>query len=78
MMLPTDVALLSDPKFRPFVDHYAADEEAFFADFAQAYGKLLSLGCPAMCNPNAVRQGTPLEKTGEAEFREVSASYLCP
>lgn len=39
-MLPVDVALLHDPEFRAAVEHYAADEEAFFADFAFAFGKV--------------------------------------
>jgi hypothetical protein len=30
MMLPTDMALLWDKKFKPYVDLYAKDEEAFF------------------------------------------------
>ena len=46
MMLPADMALLTDPKFSVIVKEYAADEEVFFQDFAQAFGKLLELGCP--------------------------------
>jgi len=44
MMLPTDMALLSDPKFRRHVDRYAADTNVFSAEFAKAFGKLLALG----------------------------------
>ncbi|KAJ1635053.1 heme peroxidase [Pavlovales sp. CCMP2436] len=44
MMLPSDMALIWDPKFRPFVDKYAADEALFFKDFAKAFKKLLELG----------------------------------
>ncbi|KAJ1922004.1 heme peroxidase [Mycoemilia scoparia] len=44
MMLPADMAFLTDPKFRVYVDKYADDEEAFFKDFAGAFSKLLSLG----------------------------------
>jgi hypothetical protein len=36
---------------KKFVEVYAADQNAFFNDFAKAYGKLLSLGCPAVCDP---------------------------
>eukprot|EP00298_Acanthocystis_sp_HF-20_P004093 c14430_g1_i2.p1 GENE.c14430_g1_i2~~c14430_g1_i2.p1 ORF type:complete len:337 (+),score=158.49 c14430_g1_i2:53-1063(+) len=44
MMLPTDLCLLDDPKFRKYVDLYAKDEAAFFRDFASAFSKLLELG----------------------------------
>ncbi|KAI8803013.1 heme peroxidase [Cladochytrium replicatum] len=44
MMLPTDIALIEDPKFKVIVEEYAADKEAFFKDFALAFGKLLELG----------------------------------
>ena len=39
VMLPTDMALITDEKFRPFVETYAADEQAFFDDFSKAYAK---------------------------------------
>lgn len=44
MMLPTDLALLSDPSFRPWVHKYAEDKETFFVDFAKVFAKLLELG----------------------------------
>jgi catalase (peroxidase I) len=44
MMLPTDLALVSDPSFRKYAELYAKDKEVFFKDFAQAFGKLLALG----------------------------------
>ncbi|KAI5310842.1 hypothetical protein KEM55_008290 [Ascosphaera atra] len=44
MMLPTDMALLSDPDFHYWVRIYAEDKERFFADFAKVYAKLLELG----------------------------------
>jgi len=43
-MLPADLALLSDPKFKKFVDLYAENEEKFFEDFSKAFSKLLELG----------------------------------
>ncbi|KIZ05573.1 cytochrome c peroxidase [Monoraphidium neglectum] len=46
MMLPTDMALIWDRKFKPVVDEYAKDEETFFKDFAAAFSKLLALGVP--------------------------------
>ncbi|MBA0680736.1 hypothetical protein Goari_012421, partial [Gossypium aridum] len=44
LQLPTDKVLLSDPVFRPLVDKYAADEDAFFADYTVAHLKLSELG----------------------------------
>lgn len=44
LQLPTDKVLLSDPVFRPLVDKYAADEDAFFADYAESHQKLSELG----------------------------------
>ncbi|KAJ2996771.1 hypothetical protein HDV02_006213 [Globomyces sp. JEL0801] len=44
MMLPSDMALIWDPKFKVFVDLYAKDKEAFYRDFAMAFAKLLELG----------------------------------
>lgn len=46
MMLPTDMALLWDKKFKPYVKQYAEDAESFAADFASAFSKLLELGVP--------------------------------
>lgn len=44
MMLPTDMALIDDEKFRHWVEKYAEDKDLFFDHFAKAYGKLLELG----------------------------------
>ena len=44
LQLPSDKALLSDPVFRPLVEKYAADEDAFFADYAESHMKLSELG----------------------------------
>ena len=44
MMLPADIALIEDPKFKSVVSLYAKDEELFFKDFSQAFSKLLELG----------------------------------
>lgn len=46
MMLPTDMALIWDPKFRPYVEKYAKDQDAWQADFAKAFGKLMENGVP--------------------------------
>ncbi|KAJ4979034.1 hypothetical protein NE237_009814 [Protea cynaroides] len=44
LQLPTDKVLAEDPAFRPYVEKYAADEDAFFADYAEAHMKLSELG----------------------------------
>jgi len=44
MMLPTDIALLTDPVFRFYVEMYAEDKELFFSDFSMVFAKLLELG----------------------------------
>ncbi|KAL8480572.1 hypothetical protein ACS0TY_027205 [Phlomoides rotata] len=44
IQLPSDKALLEDPVFRSFVEKYAADEDAFFHDYAEAHLKLSELG----------------------------------
>ena len=49
MMLPTDMALLSDDKFAPFVKKYAADEQLFFKDFAAAFNKVWIDCCCCCC-----------------------------
>lgn len=46
MMLPSDLALLSDPIFRKVVEEYAQDEGSFFRDFAAAFGQMLNNGHP--------------------------------
>ena len=46
MMLPTDIALITDPEFKKHVVAYAKDEQLFFDDFAETFAKLTSLGCP--------------------------------
>ncbi|KAJ1724503.1 heme peroxidase, partial [Coemansia biformis] len=44
MMLPADMAFRTDPVFRKHAERYAADQDAFFVDFAKAFSKLLELG----------------------------------
>lgn len=46
MMLPTDMALVTDKAFKPYVQKYAEDEELFFKDFAAVLLKLWELGVP--------------------------------
>ncbi|CAI0557493.1 unnamed protein product, partial [Linum tenue] len=57
LKLPTDNALLDDPAFRPFVDLYAKDEDAFFKDYAAAHKRLSELGfTPASSASNVLAQ----------------------
>merc|ERR550514_2702024 len=44
MMLPSDLALIQDKKFRPYVVKYAKDNALFVKDFTAAYTKLTELG----------------------------------
>ncbi|OJJ02599.1 hypothetical protein ASPVEDRAFT_131943 [Aspergillus versicolor CBS 583.65] len=44
MMLPTDIALREDPKFRPWVEKYAKDKDLFFDHFSKVFAKLIELG----------------------------------
>lgn len=44
MMLRTDMALVQDSKYKPIVEEYAKDQDAFFKDFASAFKKLLENG----------------------------------
>ena len=45
MMLPSDLVLVQDEKFKPLVAMYAKDKALFYTDFAAAFQKLLELGC---------------------------------
>nr|XP_043640150.1 L-ascorbate peroxidase 3-like [Erigeron canadensis] len=50
LKLPTDKALVEDPKFRSYVELYAKDEEAFFKDYAESHKKLSELGFNPPCS----------------------------
>ena len=41
-LLASDSALLEDPESRRFVEEYADDERAFFADFVSAYRSMVA------------------------------------
>jgi len=47
MMLPADMCLMEDPKFKTYVEIYAKDEQKFFDDFSRAFTKLEELGVKA-------------------------------
>lgn len=42
--IPTDHVLPDDPTCLPFIERYAADQPAFFKDFAVAYLQLANMG----------------------------------
>lgn len=44
VVLPTDAALFEDGGFKPYAEKYAADEKAFFNDYAISHAKLSELG----------------------------------
>uniref|UniRef100_A0ACD5YAT6 Uncharacterized protein n=1 Tax=Avena sativa TaxID=4498 RepID=A0ACD5YAT6_AVESA len=44
LKLPTDKVLADHPAFRPYVEKYAKDEEAFFREYAESHKKLSELG----------------------------------
>ena len=69
-MLPTDMALKTDPGFRQYAEIYARDEKQFFHDFAWAYAKLISLGCPPECDPTLPDRAPNERKKLSAEFRD--------
>ena len=66
MMLPTDLALIKDEKFLPYVKKYAKDQALFFKDFAETFGKLLELGVP---EKKAEEKATDAQKAS-ATFRD--------
>ena len=51
MMMPTDIALIKDKGFKPHVERYAKDNDAFFKEFSEVYVKLLELGVPFQSKP---------------------------
>jgi cytochrome c peroxidase len=44
MMLPADMALIEDPKYKKIVQTYANDQDLYFKDFSKDFQKLLELG----------------------------------
>jgi cytochrome c peroxidase len=56
MMLPTDMSLLSDAAFRPWVEKYAEDKDLFFDHFGKVFAKLLELGIDRDVNGNVINE----------------------
>ena len=76
MMLPTDLALTTDKAFLTYVKAYAADQDLFFEDFSNAFSKLISLGCPAHCQPGYVPKESSEEPQADKEFRDLAMHGL--
>ena len=83
MMLPSDMALLWDKGFRTHVERYAADQDAFFTDFAKVRVRLYprrrtSLKCfaheCAHSTPRALHMASPgvqeADGAGRAQVHE--------
>ncbi|KAG1680819.1 hypothetical protein FOA52_008152 [Chlamydomonas sp. UWO 241] len=44
MMLPSDLVLIQDDKFKKYVEVYAKDKKLFYKDFSKSFAQLLELG----------------------------------
>lgn len=44
LWLPTDNAMLTEPRYRKHFMRFAEDQDAFFASYARAHARLSSLG----------------------------------
>ncbi|WOL12904.1 putative L-ascorbate peroxidase 6, chloroplastic/mitochondrial [Canna indica] len=44
LVLPTDASLFEDPSFKVYAERYAANQDTFFSDYAEAHAKLSNLG----------------------------------
>ncbi|KAL5554764.1 hypothetical protein UlMin_042165 [Ulmus minor] len=72
LKLPTDNALLDDPKFHPYVELYAKDEDAFFKDYAESHKKLSELGFIPSSSSSKVNDGTILAQSAVGVYLKVS------
>ncbi|KAI0378973.1 heme peroxidase [Hypomontagnella monticulosa] len=76
MMLPTDMALLSDPKFRPWVEKYAKDKDLFFDHFSKVFAKLMELGIRRDAAGNVINEEN--EKDGYQSAPKKSDTATAP
>jgi hypothetical protein len=73
MMLPTNMALVEDESFKTYVEVYTTDEALFQKVFVKAFGQLISLGCPAHCQPGAAgKLGTNKSPSANKDFRDLA------
>ncbi|KAI1088271.1 heme peroxidase [Rostrohypoxylon terebratum] len=76
MMLPTDMSLLSDPEFRPWVERYAKDKDLFFEHFAKVFAKLLELGIKRDASGAVVNQENKKEGYKSAPKKSDTATAV--
>lgn len=69
MMLPTDLALKTDPEFLKWTTAYAKDQNLFFKDFSAAFSKLIHLGTGLTPDASGVN---PEQDKKDAELREAA------
>lgn len=72
MMLPTDMEIKNDPKFRKFAELYADNQELFFKDFASAFSRLIAVGCPATVQPGYKPPFVKGSALSSGKFRELA------
>ncbi|CAI7850883.1 unnamed protein product [Closterium sp. NIES-53] len=70
LVLPTDAVLFEDPGFKVYAEKYAADQAAFFKEYAAAHKALSELG--AKFDPP---QGVALDTEGPRPVKFVAAEY---
>jgi len=70
-MLPTDMALRTDPAFKVIAQEYADDQAAFFRDFSSAFSRLVANGCPAATQPAVAATKCP-KAAAAAQMRELA------
>jgi len=71
-MLPTDMALRTDPTFNAIAQEYADDQAAFFRDFSSAFSRLVAKGCPAHTQPAAAATSQCPKVAAASEMRELA------
>ncbi|KAL2892934.1 L-ascorbate peroxidase T chloroplastic [Bienertia sinuspersici] len=72
LVLPTDDVLFEDPSFKVYAEKYAADQEAFFKDYAEAHAKLSNGGAKFDPPEGFSLDGSPAGATPE---KFVAANY---
>lgn len=73
LVLPTDAVLFEDPSFQVFAEKYAADQEIFFKDYAEAHAKLSNLGAKFDPPEGISIDDSPLKEVAPEKF--VAAKY---
>ncbi|WCJ44371.1 thylakoidal ascorbate peroxidase [Euphorbia peplus] len=68
LVLPTDAALFEDPSFKVYAEKYAADQEAFFKDYAESHAKLSNAGAKFDPPEGIVLDGVVGEKFVAAKY----------